>query len=428
MRRTIFAVIMAAVLLFSAGCGRVPSRPEEPSASGAVPAKETASPSPTEAPQPEPFDNRFLSAFADIAETEDAFYFHSCLSGSNYLYYYDKASGESGVLCGKPECEHDAYNDNRDCQGFCGQGCPSLSVYDGKLYFVGVGVGSAGEWMTLYRSELDGSNRELLRRLDGDEAGSVQHFFIYGGRLYGYAVLETVKDGEPLESAALLAYDMSGEGGPVKIVEYVSDSWSPWAYFGIANGSIYMLVTLEGLNGESVNSLYKVDPATDAYERIYFEENAPVLTGFWVTEDGTAYAGTQASEDSPGSVLKLTEGGHETLFAFESDEEANYYDAHLSDGIAVSLGKSKLTGERMLWVRGLDGGDIYKGVLPMAFAEGLEGSRLPGIGASAGNDKELIFFYQTNASAEEPGRSFLVKYGLSEGGISETVLCESRWG
>jgi hypothetical protein len=293
---------------------------------------------------------------------------------------------------------------------------------------VGVGVASEKEWMTLYRSELDGSNREFVRRFEDDETGSVQHFFIYGGRLYGYAILQLVKDGEPIESAALLAYDMSGEGGPEKIVEYVSDFWSPRAFFRIANGSIYMLVTLECLNGESVNSLYKIDPATDAYERIYYEENAPALTDFWVTENGTAYVGTQAWEDAAGSVLKLTEGGPETLFSFESDEETDYYDARLSDGIAVSIGISKLTGERMLWVRGLDGGDIYKGALPMAFAEGLESAGLPGIGAIAGNEKELIFFYLTNASADEPGRSFLVKYGLSEGGISETVLCESRWG
>jgi hypothetical protein len=90
MRRII--AILLLLLLAAAGCGCTPALPEDDPAGTA------------EALKPIPFDNRFMSAFADIAETEDAYYLHSSFSGSNYLYYYDKASGESGVLCGKPEC------------------------------------------------------------------------------------------------------------------------------------------------------------------------------------------------------------------------------------------------------------------------------------------------------------------------------------
>ena len=66
------------------------------------------------------FDNRFGRGFADIMETEDAYYLG--LGKECYLYYYDKQTKEYGVLCGKPDCIHDAdpSGSNTECGGFVG--------------------------------------------------------------------------------------------------------------------------------------------------------------------------------------------------------------------------------------------------------------------------------------------------------------------
>ena len=59
-------------------------------------------------------------------ETEEAYYFKP--DQDVFLYFYDKESGLSGKLCGRPECPHDspacnAYLDVRF----------GISYYDGKI-------------------------------------------------------------------------------------------------------------------------------------------------------------------------------------------------------------------------------------------------------------------------------------------------------
>ncbi|MBR6006097.1 MAG: hypothetical protein IK064_00545, partial [Clostridia bacterium] len=87
-------------------CGK---NPEQPAADGTpLPEGVTADPNavPSERPivfNPETdYDNRYGSLITcDMLETEDAFYLRS-RNGNGFLYYYDKASGETGVLCPRP--------------------------------------------------------------------------------------------------------------------------------------------------------------------------------------------------------------------------------------------------------------------------------------------------------------------------------------
>ncbi len=80
------------------------------------------------------FDNRLGRGYPGFAESEDAYYYISSLG--NYIYYYDKLSGERGVLCGKPECVHDELELNEDCSGLVRAGAV-INYYKGQLYYVG---------------------------------------------------------------------------------------------------------------------------------------------------------------------------------------------------------------------------------------------------------------------------------------------------
>lgn len=53
--------------------------------------------------------------------------------GDDLLRYYDKGSGISGVLCPDPACTHDTDS----CGAYAADGGNSVSVYNGKLYWVG---------------------------------------------------------------------------------------------------------------------------------------------------------------------------------------------------------------------------------------------------------------------------------------------------
>ena len=80
--------------------------------------------------------------------------------GGGLLRYYDKESGISGVLCPDPACTHDT----NECGARTSNGGTSVSVYDGKLYWVGEQL--EGHKTILYRSDLSGANREEVLQLD----------------------------------------------------------------------------------------------------------------------------------------------------------------------------------------------------------------------------------------------------------------------
>lgn len=102
--KKLIAVLLAFALLGGAlSCA-------SPKGSDASDTDSPADPDKKETAFAENFDNRFGRRFNNLIETEDAYYY--CNFGGSYVYYYDKASGESGVLCGKAECTHDAEERN----------------------------------------------------------------------------------------------------------------------------------------------------------------------------------------------------------------------------------------------------------------------------------------------------------------------------
>ena len=74
------------------------------------------------------------------------------------IYYIDPETGESGILCGKPDCTHDSY----DCGACIDSDGRGLTIYQDKLY-----------WYTdslrdrkLMCEDIDGTNRQEVMALD----------------------------------------------------------------------------------------------------------------------------------------------------------------------------------------------------------------------------------------------------------------------
>ena len=99
------------------------------------------------------------------------------------IIFFDKASGLSMPLCGKPECSHD----DATCNAYAGRKCNALSVYDGKLYW----VDDYYDTMTVRRCGPDGTNRETVVEANMDHSLSSlvmndRRMFFHRGYLYVY--------------------------------------------------------------------------------------------------------------------------------------------------------------------------------------------------------------------------------------------------
>lgn len=142
----------------------------------------------------------------NACENEDGYFF---LYADGNVYYLDKKSGASTVLCGKPECSHN----NETCNAWAYGNF--LTYYNGKLYWssrdcVQENGGIVDKGERLHCMELDGTNHTVVQELDfvpgGDTSSSVTKPIIHRGIVYfGYSGrLYAVSLGADIESAVWL--------------------------------------------------------------------------------------------------------------------------------------------------------------------------------------------------------------------------------
>lgn len=241
--KKLIALFLTALLLLPfAACGKKPEQQPpagetaQPAASQ-QPADSSAAPGEThpltyeEVYNPDTdFDSLRGRTFSmRLMDTEDAYIFSTGL----YLYYYDKVTGDSDVLCPKPECQHDYIRQNKECAGFMNAANGySFCSYMGQLYFVRYYLHS----YQLCRMNFDTSGRENLFTLEfGDgttesERYSPEYMAIHRGKLYGWSNQNIVKVGEPKFMWSIVCWDLETHEFSV-VFEAEDDGNYPGVFF-----------------------------------------------------------------------------------------------------------------------------------------------------------------------------------------------------
>ncbi len=163
MTKKLFTLLCLCLSLFLlAGCQKDPTSPQQSSTNDKTD-KSTA-------PDDDPANHGVLA----IMETENGYYYNygysTGVAGKDYngsnsvlkhlLRYYDKATGETILLCSKPECEHKGGDT-------CAATYKNLYIinsvlYDGQIYIYGLEKDQNMLRMNLYRAALDGSSMDLV--------------------------------------------------------------------------------------------------------------------------------------------------------------------------------------------------------------------------------------------------------------------------
>ena len=201
----------------------------------------------------------------NFQETED-FFCGADYSGTR-MRYYDKKSGASGVLCPDPACAHDT----KDCVAYISTGA-SLSVYDGKLYW----VAPKGEReAALYRSDLSGANREELRTIDPQNvinAYQPQRYMIHRGFLFLVGQANVVEGTENKTRISLLSAPLEGQEDFTVLYQELFDSGVNWDVRFVGN-SVYFsqIIFPESLDFFDV-AISRYDMLAKTWEQIYQEK------------------------------------------------------------------------------------------------------------------------------------------------------------
>ena len=297
-------------------------------------------------------------------ETKDGYYFqYDCM-----VYYVDKATGESTVLCGKPDCDHTHSEGNYDCNAFVNT--DFLTYYNGKLYYNNSSyVLENGRYVNkgerLFSMNLDGTEHDVMQNLDFVPGGDTNMFvnkpmvhrgnvyFCYSGILYK-AVL-----GDDIENATkIFGEEVMSDGS--MIVDTNAVYYELWA-----DGDMvyFMAKNTKQSDGTYKDTLFSYDPQTNKTEKIWqVPDKADVgewdTTGVsvtqWYISDGYIYFFLRGNdiwytELSTGETNKLIDLDMEAGIAAFSNEYIAVINKEY-DGFMSFTGESSVTGGDTLFV------------------------------------------------------------------------------
>ena len=123
--------------------------------------------------------------------SEDGFYY---LDNERFLHFYDYKMKKNTVVCSKPNCMHQAWEEDtpeeQRCDAYAFY-CQSLFMYGGKLYLVWSVPGSGKT--SLVESAPDRSSQRVVAQIDSDYLG---FFAVKDGSMYFCTLISEMKKDE----------------------------------------------------------------------------------------------------------------------------------------------------------------------------------------------------------------------------------------
>ena len=149
----------------------------------------------------------------EVCATEDTVYFTS----GDLVHYYDKATGISGILCGKAECEH-STGDDSSCNAYISRSSTELQFYNGRLYW----MKSAGSGVQICSMALDGTDhrtdRTVARGFFAGHTGN-RSAVLHRGAMYIWIEEYTVTNGVETMSFDMAAVPLDPDEEPYMIFQ-----------------------------------------------------------------------------------------------------------------------------------------------------------------------------------------------------------------
>lgn len=238
-------------------------------------------------------------------ETVDTIYFVGLTD--RYIKYVDKATGISGVLCGKPECSHN----DESCNAHMESPAYGLLMEDGRLWFVNY----KGRYV-LYSTALDGNDRREEAELSSEfmpNASGYLTFILDDGNLYMGCVKSTIENGEEADRNWMVVFDVDGDKEPQVILDertqYSQSTGVPMQIYG--EWLYFITNDLEGTwnesreSGESVYDfkIRRWNVATGEIETVYGERYSSLGRNpmdMWIDDEGIMFMGYDYEKDEMG--------------------------------------------------------------------------------------------------------------------------------
>jgi hypothetical protein len=420
------SLIIAALCLFSlAACTGGKPEPAEETAKPTASNTESAAPEETPVPTEEPFvydpetdfDNRIAKlGYISYVELPESYVF--VFDGSPIMYW-EKDVEDGGVLCNKPECDHH----NSECSAYISV-FGNINYYKGRIYWLTYGEEPVSKmfYYSIMSMKPDSTDRrEEMRFYRTDEEYIyAKNLFIHRGVAFLYYKDQKVENAVPSNVYRVDAVTLGSDDKKTIYKLETTSYQEPLIQF---RGNKAYIARGRGGDELSYIEMTVYNVVSGAVEETEYEVELPEawLYDFYLTPEGEPlFAFESDYETYSARAFAIEDGRAVERIAFEDGE--HFFSAGFADGLVCANFMIDRDPDRMLyWITDFEGNTVYKGYLPMEYRKSIEethtfGGRdfLVGSGSS--------FIVMTKEDVPFGEIWFLVKYDVSEDGLTETVL------
>ena len=370
------------------------------------------------------FNNTFAYNYAmsTAAESEDAIYWRSYTG--KYIHYYDKKTGESGVLCPKPECVHDAVLDNTGCSGYVVDCDPCMSFYNGRLYFKNRDP-LGGRRDAIMSVAADGTDlkKEFSVPAMKELGGSPVAFFLHRDALFILVFVDEVDGALPDWGYRIVR--LSPKNEEMETVFEKTTTLHNQCHMRFRGDRLYICLSeYTSMEGAVFNGFYYWDENTGKLNTVLETEHESgsgmfIDFGFYVDEKGTIYFSpnrTVINSDESGVVYKVENGELKEAFRIEIPG-LDHFTVNIGNDAAVVMYNYEF------WVYDLNGDRVFRGgptYLDFLGEYGLNRSQIAHEHGYYCRDYMIESIDGTNA--HNMNYEFMVKYDFTDDGLVTTLL------
>lgn len=302
------------------------------------------------------------SRILSFQETEGYF----CGSGlmGEAIFYYDKATGGSGVLCADPSCTHGSS----DCGAYADYGSFFCSN-QGVCYWMAPENPGGYRDDCLWMGELSGLNQQIVKQFDFEQvivAYNPQLYEIHRGRLYMLGVKDMLEGVSTIQRVTLVSTLLDdSEELTMLYEENFSQNVHPSVRF--VGDYIYLELQVFPTGGPYDITLLKINTRTGQTQIVYEEKGmAESIGSLWVTGQGEVYI--PGRNDSNANLWKLEDGKRQEVYRWGFPDPST---PNVFDGIAVF--PYRVEGVRCIDIVDLSGQLLYSGQMFPQGIPGIEG-------------------------------------------------------